>query len=50
MHWWRVELLDEGEAQLLGDEHSELRWVTVEEMGALEPVFVEDLALFARLS
>lgn len=50
MHWWRVETLDDAPARLLDDEHSELRWVTVEEMRALDPVFDEDLALFARLT
>ena len=50
MHWWQVVVIDGREARLLQDEHSELRWVTVEEMRALEPVFEEDIALFARLA
>jgi len=50
IHWWRVELLDERPAQLLEEEHSELRWVSAQEMRHLEPVFTEDWALFARLS
>jgi 8-oxo-dGTP pyrophosphatase MutT (NUDIX family) len=48
IHWWRVETLDDRPAQLLGDEHSELRWVNVREMRDLDPVFPEDLELFSR--
>jgi len=50
IHWWRVELLGDAEALLLGDEHSELRWVSIEEMRRLDPVFPEDLEMFARLA
>ena len=50
IHWWRVQALDERQALLLQDEHSELRWVTVQEMRDLDPVFAEDIELFARLS
>ena len=50
IHWWRAETLDDRPARLLGDEHSELRWVSVEEMRDLYPVFPEDLTLFARFS
>jgi 8-oxo-dGTP pyrophosphatase MutT (NUDIX family) len=50
MHWWRVQTLDERPAQLLQDEHTELRWVSVQEMRELDPVFTEDVELFARLS
>jgi 8-oxo-dGTP pyrophosphatase MutT (NUDIX family) len=49
MHWWLTAPLDDAPAQLLDDEHSELRWVTVEEMRRLEPVFLEDVEIFARL-
>jgi 8-oxo-dGTP diphosphatase len=50
IHWWRVERLDDRAAELLQDEHSELRWVSVQEMRELSPVFAEDLELFARLA
>ncbi len=50
IRWWRAESLDDRPAQLLQDEHSELRWVSVQEMRYLEPVYSEDLELFARLS
>jgi len=45
-----VELRDDRPAQLLNDEHSELRWVSAREMRDLQPVFVEDVALFERLT
>jgi len=35
---------------LLNDEHSELRWVSAREMRDLQPVFVEDVELFERLT
>lgn len=50
IHWWRVQLLDDRPAQLLEHEHSELRWVTAREMRDLDPVFADDVELFARLS
>ena len=50
INWWRVRTLDERPAELLQDEHTELRWVTPREMQDLEPVFQEDVELFARLS
>jgi 8-oxo-dGTP diphosphatase len=48
MHWWRVELLDDAPARLANDEHSELAWVSPEEMQALQPVFLEDVAILGR--
>lgn len=50
IHWWRVKTLDERPEQLLQNEHTELRWVTLREMQDLEPVFPEDVELFVRLS
>jgi hypothetical protein len=29
----------------MNDEHTELRWLTPEELGALTPVFEEDIAI-----
>jgi 8-oxo-dGTP pyrophosphatase MutT (NUDIX family) len=48
MHWWRVEPLDDAPARLANDEHSELIWVSPEEMRALEPVFLEDVVIVER--
>jgi 8-oxo-dGTP diphosphatase len=50
IHWWWAVPVDGAPARLLGAEHSELRWVTLAEMSALEPVFPEDVAIFARLA
>jgi 8-oxo-dGTP diphosphatase len=50
IHWWRVVLRGDAPAQLRGDEHSELRWVTVSEMWQLQPVFPEDVAIFAGVA
>ena len=48
IHWWLAAPLDDAPVKLLGDEHTELRWVTLEEMRALWPVFAEDLEIIAR--
>ena len=48
LHYWRSELL-EGEPRICNDELTELRWVTVQELRGLEPVFQEDIELFGRL-
>ncbi len=39
---------DDRPARLLQDEHTELRWLSVEEMRGLPDVFPEDIELFAR--
>jgi 8-oxo-dGTP pyrophosphatase MutT (NUDIX family) len=48
IHWWRVRLSSDAPARLANDEHSELAWVTPEEMRRLEPVFLEDVAILER--
>ena len=50
IQWWWAAPVDAAPARLLGVEHSELRWVTVAEMYGLAPVFLEDVAIFARLA
>jgi len=50
IHWWLAPTLDDAPARLANDEHSELRWVTLEELRRLEPVFVEDVEIFARVA
>jgi 8-oxo-dGTP pyrophosphatase MutT (NUDIX family) len=50
LHWWRTELLDRAPARLENDEHSELRWVSAEEMQRLEPVFSEDVAILLSVA
>ena len=49
IHFWVAVPLDRAEPRLLGDEHDELRWVSLEEMRQLAPVFEEDVEIFARL-
>lgn len=48
LHYWRSELV-KGEPRICNDELTELRWVTLQELRGLEPVFQEDIALFGRL-
>jgi mutator protein MutT len=45
LHWWLVEI-ERGEPYLKNDEHSELRWVSLDELQRLQPIFVENLPLF----
>lgn len=48
LHWWKGRI--RGSLELVRNhEHSEFRWVTIEEMRQLEPVFREDLEVFANL-
>lgn len=53
IHFWltapRGGANDATEPRLIGDEHDALLWVSVEEMRRLEPVFLEDVEIFARL-
>jgi 8-oxo-dGTP pyrophosphatase MutT (NUDIX family) len=48
IHWWRVRPLSDAAARLANDEHSELAWVTPDEMRRLEPVFLEDVAILEQ--
>jgi 8-oxo-dGTP diphosphatase len=50
MHWWLAEPLDDAPARLANDEHSELRWVTSEELVRLEPAFREDIEILLRVT
>lgn len=50
MHWWRVQPLDDAPARLANDEHTELAWLTPDEMKRLSPVFLEDVAIFERIA
>lgn len=53
IHFWitapRGGSNDAAPPRLLGDEHDALAWVSVDEMRRLEPVFLEDVEIFARL-
>ncbi len=48
LHYWRAEIVT-GEPAICNDELTELRWVTVQELRGMAPVFEEDIALFERL-
>jgi 8-oxo-dGTP pyrophosphatase MutT (NUDIX family) len=45
LHWWQVYVL-EGFPQILNDEHTELKWMTIAEMRSLHSIQPEDLAAF----
>ena len=49
LNWWSAELIS-GDAHAACDEVDEVRWVTLDEMRALEPSFAADLEVFERLS
>ena len=46
---WEAQIVS-GECRVSNDEHTELRWVTIEEARALTPHFAEDLAVMERLA
>ncbi len=48
LHYWRAEI-HAGEPSICNDELTALRWVTVQELRAMAPVFEEDIALFETL-
>lgn len=48
LHYWQADIL-EGEPLLCNDELTALRWVTVEELRRMTPVFQEDIDLFEML-
>jgi 8-oxo-dGTP diphosphatase len=48
LHWWLVELLA-GEPQIKNGEHTELAWLTFDEILKLEPTFQEDISIYRSL-
>ena len=46
--WWTVKVLV-GEPQIKNDEHSEIRWLSIDDMEKLDHVFSEDIELFRRI-
>ncbi len=44
LHFWTTEIMA-GDARVRSPEATELRWVTVEEMKGLQPVFEEDVRI-----
>ena len=48
LHFWTTEIIS-GEAKITSNEAVELRWVTLDEMKKLRPVFKEDIEIFESL-
>jgi 8-oxo-dGTP pyrophosphatase MutT (NUDIX family) len=48
LNFWTTEILS-GEATIMSEEIAALRWVTIEEMRQLVPVFEEDVQVFEQI-
>ena len=48
LHYWRCEII-EGEPAICDDELVALRWVTVDELAGMAPVFQQDLDVMQSL-
>jgi len=49
LHFWTTEIIS-GEASITSNEATDFRWVTLEQMKKLDPVFDEDIQVFEKLS
>jgi len=49
LHFWTTEIIS-GEASITSNEATDFRWVTLEQMKKLDPVFEEDIQVFEKLS
>jgi len=49
LHFWTTEIIS-GEASITSNEATDFRWVTLEQMKKLDPVFEEDIRVFEKLS
>ena len=49
LHFWTTEILS-GEASITSNEATDFRWVTLEQMKQLHPVFDEDIRVFEKLA
>ena len=49
LHFWTVKIIS-GNARVNSNEATDLKWVTVDEMKRLNPVFKEDIQIFEALS
>jgi 8-oxo-dGTP diphosphatase/A/G-specific adenine glycosylase len=49
LHFWTTIIIS-GEARLTSNEATEIKWVTLEEMKNLKPVFEEDIQIHQNLS
>ncbi len=48
LHFWTTEIIS-GEASVASDEATDFKWVTLEQMKQLHPVFEEDIQVFEKL-
>ncbi len=48
LHFWTTEIIS-GEASITSNEATDFRWVTLEQMKQLDPVFDEDIQVFEKL-
>ncbi len=49
LHFWTTEIIS-GEASVTSNEATYFRWVTLEQMKQLDPVFEEDIQVFEKYS
>jgi 8-oxo-dGTP diphosphatase len=47
LHYWTTEVLG-GEARIVSNEAVEIKWVTLQEMKELQPVFAEDIQIIEK--
>ncbi len=45
LHWWMAHVVEDKEPYLKNNEHVELRWVNIEELNFLNPIFENDRQL-----
>lgn len=48
LHFWTTEIVS-GEASITSNEATDFKWVTIEQMKQLHPVFQEDIQVFEKL-
>ncbi len=48
LHFWATEIIS-GEASIISNEATDFKWVTLEQMKQLHPVFEEDIRVFEKL-
>jgi 8-oxo-dGTP pyrophosphatase MutT (NUDIX family) len=49
LHFWTTKIIS-GEARITSNESTDLKWVTLDEMKNLEPVFEEDIQIHQNLN
>jgi len=49
LHFWTTKIIS-GEASITSNEATDFKWVTLEQMKQLDPVFEEDIQVFEKLS